>query len=77
MGKWELPCQEPAELVGKKQALSFAPATDANVETIANYLPQQDENGNIDAVDIPELLSKMGYWQPGAAGKPPLTVRFC
>ena len=86
--------------VGKKLVLSFAPATDADAETIASYLPQPDENGNIDPADIPdtlpgylvhlngefsigdevaattlsltmgtELLSEMGYWQPGRGWK--------
>ncbi len=101
MGSTMLTINKPTvELAGKKLALSFAPATDADAETIASYLPQPDENDNIDPADIPdtlpgylihlngefsigdevaattssltmgtELLSEMGYWQPGRGWK--------
>ncbi len=78
-------------------SLSFKPATPDDEETLASYLPEPDENGEIDHNDIPdtlpgylialtgefaidddiaatavsdtamgeELLSEMGYWQPG------------
>src|SRR5690606_14395413 len=86
-----------ALLAGKKLALSFAPASEADEQTLTSYLPEPDANGDIDPADIPdtlpgyliqlngeftidseiaaatsssvtmgtELLSEMGYWQPG------------
>ncbi|MFK4754822.1 hypothetical protein, partial [Oceanobacter antarcticus] len=57
MGSTMLTINKPTvELAGKKLALSFAPATDADAETIASYLPQPDENDNIDPADIPDTL---------------------
>ena len=89
--------QPTVALAGKKLSLSFEPATPDDEETLASYLPEPDENGEIDPNDIPdtlpgylialtgefaigddiaatavsnmamgeELLSEMGYWQPG------------
>ncbi|WP_290538180.1 transglutaminase-like domain-containing protein [Alcanivorax sp.] len=89
--------QPTVALAGKKLSLSFKPATPDDEETLASYLPEPDENGEIDPNDIPdtlpgylialtgefaiddgiaatavsnmamgeELLSEMGYWQPG------------
>jgi hypothetical protein len=57
MGSTMLTINMPTvELAGKKLALSFAPATDADAETIAGYLPQPDENGEIDPNAIPDTL---------------------
>ncbi|WP_221794889.1 hypothetical protein [Oceanobacter mangrovi] len=44
------------ELAGIKLALSFAPASDADAETIASYLPKPDESGEIDPNAIPDTL---------------------
>ncbi len=97
MGSPLLTINKPTvELAGKKLALSFAPATDADANTLLSYLPDPDDDGNIDPADVPntlpgylihlngefsigdevvattsplsmgtELLSEMGYWQPG------------
>ncbi|WP_246624632.1 transglutaminase-like domain-containing protein [Oceanobacter mangrovi] len=57
MGSTLLSINKPTvELAGKKLALSFAPATDADAETIASYLPEPDENGEIDPNAIPDTL---------------------
>ena len=92
--------QPTVSLIGKKLSLSFKPDTEADEETLASYLPEPDENGNIDPESIPEslpgylihlraefnvddeittainpaamgtqLLSEMGYWQPGRGWK--------
>jgi len=92
--------QPTVSLIGKKLALSFKPDTEADEETLASYLPEPDENGNIDPATIPDtlpgylihlraefnvgddittainpaamgtqLLSEMGYWQPGRGWK--------
>src|SRR5690606_13125752 len=98
MGNILLSLNKPtALLAGKKLALSFAPASEADEQTLTSYLPEPDANGDIAPADIPdtlpgylihlngeftigseiaaatsssvtmgtELLSEMGYWQPG------------
>jgi len=98
MGNILLSINQPtALLAGKKLALSFAPASEADEQTLTSYLPEPDANGDIDPAAVPdtlpgylihlngeftigseiaaatsssvtmgtELLSEMGYWQPG------------
>src|SRR5690554_1412951 len=48
--------QPTAALAGKKLALSFAPASDADEQLIASYLPEPDEHGGIDPSQIPNTL---------------------
>ncbi|MBZ2189015.1 transglutaminase domain-containing protein [Alcanivorax sp. JB21] len=43
-------------LVGQPLALSFRPATEADEQTLASFLPEADENGEIDPQDIPRTL---------------------
>jgi len=98
MGNILLSINQPtALLAGKKLGLSFAPASEADEQTLTSYLPEPDANGDIDPAAVPdtlpgylihlngeftigseiaaatsssvtmgtELLSEMGYWQPG------------
>ncbi len=52
-----LTIEEPTvALVGKKLALSFAPATQEDEDTLASYLPEADENGEFDPGDVPDTL---------------------
>ena len=48
--------QPTVALAGKKLSLSFKPATPDDEETLASYLPEPDENGEIDPNDIPDTL---------------------
>src|SRR5690554_7894530 len=48
--------QPTAALAGKKLALSFTPASEADEQLIASYLPEPDENGEIDPSQIPNTL---------------------
>ena len=48
--------QPTATLAGQKLALSFRPATAEDEETLASYLPEPDENGEINPEDIPDTL---------------------
>src|SRR5690554_435424 len=48
--------QPTAALAGKKLALSFTPASEADEQLIASYLPEPDENGGIDPSQIPNTL---------------------
>ena len=48
--------QPTATLAGQKLALSFRPATEEDEETLASYLPEPDENGEINPEDIPDTL---------------------
>ena len=43
-------------LAGKKLALAFKPATEADEETLLSYLPEPDENGEIDPSALPQSL---------------------
>lgn len=43
-------------LAGKRLALSFRPATQADEDTIASYLPEPPEGGEIDPSDLPDSL---------------------
>lgn len=45
-----------AALAGRKLALSFKPASEEDKETLASYLPDPDENGEIDPNEIPGTL---------------------
>ncbi len=45
-----------AALAGHKLALSFKPASQEDEETLASYLPDPDENGEIDPNQIPGTL---------------------
>ena len=44
------------KLAGKKLSLSFAPATEDDAAIIESYLPEPDENGEINPEDIPDTL---------------------
>ncbi len=48
--------QPTVALAGRKLALSFKPATPEDEETLASYLPEPDENGEVDPNDIPDTL---------------------
>ncbi len=57
MGSTLLSINKPTvELAGKKLSLSYSPASDVDAETIASYLPEPDENGEIDPAAIPDTL---------------------
>lgn len=43
-------------LANTRLSLSFTPATDDDRETIESYLPEPDENGEIDPQDLPDSL---------------------
>jgi len=43
-------------LAGQKLALSFKPATQDDEQTLASFLPEPDENGDINPEDIPDAL---------------------
>ena len=43
-------------LAGKKLALAFKPATEADEETLLSYLPEPDDNGEIDPAALPQSL---------------------
>lgn len=43
-------------LAGKKLALAFKPATEADEQTLLSYLPAPDENGEIDPAALPTSL---------------------
>jgi len=52
-----LTIEEPTvALVGKKLALSFALATEEDEDTLASYLPEADENGELDPGEVPDTL---------------------
>ncbi|MFY0699690.1 MAG: transglutaminase domain-containing protein [Bermanella sp.] len=44
------------KLAGKKLSLSFAPATEDDAAIIESYLPEPDENGEVNPEDIPDTL---------------------
>lgn len=44
------------ELAGKQLGLSFKPATQEDEDTLKSYLPEPDENGEIDPADLPGTL---------------------
>ena len=48
--------QPTVALAGRKLALSFKPATPEDEEALASYLPEPDENGEVDPNDIPDTL---------------------
>ena len=48
--------QPTAALAGKAISLSFVPATEDDEAIIASYLPQPDENGDINPADLPQSL---------------------
>lgn len=57
MGSTLLSINKPTvELAGKKLALSFKPATDADANILLGYLPDPDDNGEIDPNSIPDTL---------------------
>ncbi|MEO9751330.1 MAG: transglutaminase-like domain-containing protein, partial [Marinobacter sp.] len=43
-------------LAGRKLSVSFSPATQEDEDTLAGYLPQPDENGDLDPGELPETL---------------------
>ena len=44
------------ELANQRLSLSFEPASDEDRQTIESYLPEPDEEGNIDPADLPDRL---------------------
>ena len=52
-----LTLEEPTvALAGRKLSLSFTPATQEDEDTLAGYLPQPDESGDLDPGELPETL---------------------
>lgn len=52
-----LTIEEPTvALAGQKMSLSFTPATQEDEDTLASYLPEADENGELDPGDLPDTL---------------------